>query len=131
MKRVWPLLLGAFTLAILIPTVAAEPLRSTLQPGDQSVSIGTISVPVNAEENRHVLSFYSERPLTVEIINQTEYGKYALGLPYQPVQVWTNTTEFSELYETDANATLNIPYEQVEVLAPQLPRNAKIVFYCA
>jgi rhodanese-related sulfurtransferase len=25
----------------------------------------------------------------------------------------------------------NIPYDQVELVAPQLPRSAKIVFYCA
>jgi len=26
---------------------------------------------------------------------------------------------------------INIPYSQIEVVAPQLPRNAKIVLYCA
>ena len=35
-------------------------------------------------------------------------------------------------YETaHIRGAINIPYSQIEVVAPQLPRNAKIVLYCA
>jgi rhodanese-related sulfurtransferase len=35
-------------------------------------------------------------------------------------------------YETaHIRGAINIPYSQVAVTAPQLPRSAKIVFYCA
>ncbi len=106
----WALVLGMLSLSVVVPLVNAVPLNSNLNAGDQRDHQLIYEIPTDLSDFKpKVLSFYAENPLTVQILNRTEYGNYLQGTPYLAIKTWANVTEFSETYGSDVNVTLDIP----------------------